>query len=284
MANSSLVTVDTLRWLGILNDARIQSARNVKTNQQDEQGLISANGTLLTAWGSFYVGRRSRLRQTTDILNTLSFESIDRSWEVLAPVHFESKSRLNVTIGSTRLRLATMVYQAKLGSQCTTNAKHTHTRERAHETKRPRMRQIQTLAKQLQRHARHDAGRDGEHAAVHPFARAPVALPRELEPQRGDAGAQGLRQAAEDEGDEHGLEAVVDGEVEGQGHGEAFGDVVDEEGEEDGEAELGIGVVGGVGDEAFGELVQGDGDGGLQADGEEGVCGYVMVMVVGMMA
>ena len=56
---------------------------------------------------------------------------------------------------------------------------------------------------------------------------------------------------------------------------------MDEEGEEDGEAEAWVRVVGGVGDEAFGEFVQGYGDGGLEADGEEGILGDVVVMQVG---
>ena len=55
---------------------------------------------------------------------------------------------------------------------------------------------------------------------------------------------------------------------------------MDEEGEEDGEAEARVGVVGGVGDEAFGEFVEGYGDGGLEADGEEGVLGDVVVVVL----
>ena len=56
---------------------------------------------------------------------------------------------------------------------------------------------------------------------------------------------------------------------------------MDEEGEEDGEAEAWVRVVGGVGDEAFGEFVEGYGDGGLEADGEEGVLGDVVVVQVG---
>lgn len=56
---------------------------------------------------------------------------------------------------------------------------------------------------------------------------------------------------------------------------------MDEEGEEDGEAQARVGVVGGVGYEALGEFVQGYGDGGLQADGEEGVLGDVVVVIRG---
>lgn len=62
---------------------------------------------------------------------------------------------------------------------------------------------------------------------------------------------------------------------------------MDEEGEKDGEAQGGVSVVGCVGDEAFGDFVEGDGDAGLEANGEEGVGGDVVVVlvaaVVGMM-
>jgi hypothetical protein len=54
---------------------------------------------------------------------------------------------------------------------------------------------------------------------------------------------------------------------------------VDEEGEEDGEAEARVGVVGRVGYEAFGDFVESDCGAGLQADGEEGVCGDVVVVL-----
>lgn len=73
-----------------------------------------------------------------------------------------------------------------------------------------------------------------------------------MEPQRCHTGADGLRKTAEHEAGGHGFCAGVQSEVEGQSHGEAFGYVVDEEGEEDCDAEFGVGVVGGVGDEAFG--------------------------------
>lgn len=56
---------------------------------------------------------------------------------------------------------------------------------------------------------------------------------------------------------------------------------MDEEGHEDGEAEGWIGVIGRVGDEALGDFVEGDGDGGLEADGEEGVL-WDVVMVGGV--
>lgn len=56
---------------------------------------------------------------------------------------------------------------------------------------------------------------------------------------------------------------------------------MDEESEEDGDAEAGVGVVGSVGDEAFWDFVEGDGDACLEADGEEGVGGDVVVVGVG---
>lgn len=55
---------------------------------------------------------------------------------------------------------------------------------------------------------------------------------------------------------------------------------MDEESEEDGDAQAGIGVVGCVGDEAFWDFVEGDCDAGLEADGEEGVGGDVVVVGV----
>lgn len=54
---------------------------------------------------------------------------------------------------------------------------------------------------------------------------------------------------------------------------------MDEEGEEDGESQSGIRVVGGVGYEAFGDFVQGDGGGCLEADGEEGIGGDMVVVL-----
>jgi len=58
---------------------------------------------------------------------------------------------------------------------------------------------------------------------------------------------------------------------------------VDEEGEEDGEAEGGVGVVGGVGDEAFGDFVQGDCCACLETEGKEGVCWDVVVVLLGLL-
>jgi len=55
---------------------------------------------------------------------------------------------------------------------------------------------------------------------------------------------------------------------------------VHKQGHENGEAEGRVGVVGGVCDEALRELVQRDGDAGLQPEGHESVCGDVVVVVV----
>lgn len=53
---------------------------------------------------------------------------------------------------------------------------------------------------------------------------------------------------------------------------------MDEECEEDGEAKARVGVIGSVGDEALGDLVEGNGNTGLEADGEERV-GWNVVVV-----
>lgn len=125
------------------------------------------------------------------------------------------------------------------------------------------MRQIQTLTKQLQRHARHDPRRNSKHSTINPLTRRPIPFTGDFKPQRRYPRADRLREAAEHEACRHGFRARVERQVERESHREAFGDVVDEEGEEDGHAQFWVGVVGRVGDEAFGELVQGDGDGGL---------------------
>ena len=58
---------------------------------------------------------------------------------------------------------------------------------------------------------------------------------------------------------------------------------MNEESQEDGNAQCGIGVVGSIGNEAFRELVQGDGNRCLETDGEEGVLwNVVMVMIRGL--
>ena len=140
--------------------------------------------------------------------------------------------------------------------------------------------QRQALREKLQRHTRHDPRRDRKHTPIHPLPRRRFLVARDLEPQRRHPGAKRLTHSAQEGRPEHGLGAGADGEVEGEGHGETFGDVVDEEGHEDGEAEVGVCMVGGEGDEAFGEFVQGDGDGGLETNAEEGVCGDMMMVLM----
>lgn len=54
---------------------------------------------------------------------------------------------------------------------------------------------------------------------------------------------------------------------------------MDEECHEDAEAEGRVGVVGGVGDEAFGEFVEGNGDGSLKANREKGIGRYVVMVL-----
>ena len=55
---------------------------------------------------------------------------------------------------------------------------------------------------------------------------------------------------------------------------------MDEEGQENGEAEAGVGVVSRIGDETFGDFMEGDGDASLQADGEESISGDVVVVLL----
>lgn len=55
---------------------------------------------------------------------------------------------------------------------------------------------------------------------------------------------------------------------------------MDEEGHEDGEAEFWVCMVSGVSDETFGEFVEGNGGGGLEADGEEGIGRDVMMVLL----
>lgn len=167
----------------------------------------------------------------------------------------------------------------------TAQPQNAHARKRRNKAQSPRMRQIQTLAQQLQAHHGHNPRRDSKHAPIHDIAGLAFALALstscDLEPQGRDAGAQRLADAAEQGAPEHCFPAGPNGEVEGQRHGEALGDVVDEEGEEDGEAQRGVGVVGCVGYEAFGDFVQGDCGAGLEADREENVGWHVVVVLGG---
>jgi hypothetical protein len=168
-----------------------------------------------------------------------------------------------------------------LRRQSTTQPQNPHATKRTRKTQSPTMRQIQTLAQQLQTDHGHDPTRNRKHAPIHPILQLILALssPCNLETERRNARAQGLRHAAQQRRPHHGFPARTYGEVQGKCEREALGYVVDEESEEDGEAEGGIGVVSCVGDEAFGNFVEGNGGGGLEADGEEDV-GWDVVVVL----
>lgn len=215
-----------------------------------------------------YHGRRAEVFWLKHFATSLQHEVLPRGIVIAALSQTLQKTMplLNPAMQPDHPPMLERLTGVPLSSKRTTNAQNRHTTKSPDHTQSPRMRQIQTLAKQLQSHTGHNPRRHGKHGAIDSLARRPVAVTGDFEPEGGDTGADGLGEAAKDEGDEHGAEAVVDSEIEGEGHGKAFGDVVDEEGEEDGEAEAGVGVVRGVGYEAFGELVQGDGDGGLEAD------------------
>lgn len=165
-------------------------------------------------------------------------------------------------------------------SQRRRHAQDTHPAKRTNHAQVPTMRQIQRLRKQLQRNTCHDTRSNSEHPTIHPLARCPVALAGKFKPYSRDSSTYRLAQTAKDERNPHGFYPRVDSKVEWERQGEAFSDIVDEEGEEDGHAEGWVRVVRGVGDEAFGEFVERDGDGGLEADGEEGVGGDVVVVFV----
>jgi len=169
----------------------------------------------------------------------------------------------------------------------TTQPQNPHPRKRTNKAQAPRIRQIQTLPQQLQAHHRHNPRRNSKHTSIdsiHAIVSAVLPTPAlDLKPQRRDTSTKGLTDTTQDGRDEHGFPAGADGEVEGQSKSEAFGDVVDEEGEEDGEAEGGVGVVGGVGDEAFGDLVQGDCRACLKAKREECVRWDVVVVLLGFL-
>ena len=53
---------------------------------------------------------------------------------------------------------------------------------------------------------------------------------------------------------------------------------MDEESHEDREAQGGVDVICGVGDESFGEFVEGDGNGSLETDGHERVFSDMVVV------
>lgn len=138
--------------------------------------------------------------------------------------------------------------------------------------------ETQTLDEQLQRNADHDASGDREQQPVREVADLNIAPVRDLDDQHGDGRAEGLAEAAEQGRPHDGLGAAAERHVERQGHGEALGDVVHEQRHKDVEAELWVRVVRGVGDEALGDLVYGEGDYRLETYVHERVGGHVMVM------
>lgn len=103
----------------------------------------------------------------------------------------------------------------------------------------------------------------------------------DFEYQPGDTGAERLAESAEQAGPGDGLKARLEGHVEWKGHGEALSNIVHKECHEHIEAELRVGMVCRIGDEAFGKFVQSNGDDRLQAYGKEGVGGHVMMVRLG---
>lgn len=160
-----------------------------------------------------------------------------------------------------------------------THTQQGHTQKRKEDTQVPVVVQAQTLNKQLQRHANHDARGNRKKTGICGAVDLEIGPLGQLEPGDGDGGAEWLAKPAQQRGPEDGLDAATEGHVQRQSHGEALGDVVHEEGHEDAKAEGWVRVVGRVGDEAFGKLVQRDGDDGLEADGEEAVGGHVVVVL-----
>lgn len=139
--------------------------------------------------------------------------------------------------------------------------------------------EAQALDEELKSNADHDARRQGKETAVGDGTGSQTCCRCQPKPEGSKGAAEGLRQAAEEGGPEHGAPSGAEGHVEGQSHGEALGDVVDKESHENVEAEPRIYVIGSEGDETLRKLVKGNGDARLQADGEEGVFGNVVVML-----
>lgn len=102
-----------------------------------------------------------------------------------------------------------------------------------------------------------------------------------FEPQGRNACSEGLGQATQESRPDHGPQTGAKSHVKGQGHGKAFGDVVDKQGHEDIESKGRVGVVCCVGDEAFGEFMQSNGNGCLQPYREESI-GRDVVMMLGL--
>ncbi len=143
------------------------------------------------------------------------------------------------------------------------NPKQCHAEEGEEDAQIPVMVQAEALHEQLQSDARHDPGRAGKHASVRGVVDVDVGTVRNLEPENGHRSSARLAEPAEERRPHEGFETAAESHVQGQSHGEALGDVVNKERHEHVEAELGTGMVRGVGDETLGELVQRDGDDGL---------------------
>ena len=118
----------------------------------------------------------------------------------------------------------------------------------------------------------------GKHAAVNVLAVSDFSLVRGAQPDGRDRTAEWLTDAAQQAAPKHGVESAAQGQVERQSHGKALDDVVHRQRHEHGEAELRVRMVGRKGDEALGKLVDGDGNGRLEANGQESILRYVVVV------
>lgn len=134
--------------------------------------------------------------------------------------------------------------------------------------------------KELQANTNHDARSQGEKASIRHSIRRHVCPLGKFEPKGRNARSEGLGQTTQQSRPDHGFQAGVESHVERQGHGKAFRDVVDEQSHEDVESQGRVGMICCVSDEAFGELMQSNGNGCLQSYREECVGGNV-VMVLG---
>jgi hypothetical protein len=138
---------------------------------------------------------------------------------------------------------------------------HAHARDGPTDAQALAMREAECLAQQLESHRGHDACRDGEHPPVQRPGRRGSRVPGAAsapDPQRRDPRPGRLTEATQHAGPQDRLPPGVERQIERERHGEAVGDVVDEQRQEDCQPQRRIGIVGGVGDHAFGKLMQGD--------------------------
>ena len=77
-------------------------------------------------------------------------------------------------------------------SQSARNAQNAHSHKCTNHAQPTAMRQIQTLAKQLQSNAGHDACCSGKHASVHALTRGPITTSGDVEPECRDTGSDRL--------------------------------------------------------------------------------------------